>query len=138
MSNPFNVPSIQPVIMKKHNSFIKKHVIFFHLQTYIIFERQNRKVLFPRLNTNSDTENMTRVDQSSEEHIREFQLQIFYGKRQGVLNVFLKEVYKSKTNAVIQHKSIKLIRLLHLSIWHLAICQLKPEALDTSKILYSR
>jgi len=66
------------------------------------------------LNTNSDTENINRAAQSSEDRIKDRQLHIFYGKK-AVLEDVLQEVYKSKRNEIIQNKSIKLFSLLHLS-----------------------
>lgn len=139
MSHPFSAPSIQTGITQKYSSFIKTHVIFQNLQKYIIFERQNRKLLFPGCWIPTVTliicpEQIKAVRALSDTVSFQYLM-----KKLGSIKSFsgrsLKTWNQCSHPAQI-HKTLQIS--LSVNSQHLPICQLKPEVLNSSKILSSR
>lgn len=139
MSHPFSAPSIQTGITQKYSSFIKTHVIFQNLQKYIIFERQNRKLLFPGCWIPTVT---LRICPEQIKAVRALSDTVSFQylmKKLGSIKSFsgrsLKTWNQCSHPAQI-HKTLQIS--LSVNSQHLPICQLKPEVLNSSKILSSR
>lgn len=81
---------------------------------------------------------MTRADQSSESCIRDCQLPIFNAKKIGSIKSFSGrslQTWSQCSHPAQTHKTLQIT--LSVNSQYLPICQLKPEVLNSSKILSS-